>query len=108
MDQGTGQTLVQCWTCGAALQLLDGKVSFRATCEQCHAWLHCCRNCVNYQPGLPNDCKIPGTDPIYDRSAANFCEEFVALGKPPAKRADPNAVSRRLFGEDLPPKKPLL
>jgi hypothetical protein len=59
---------------------------------------------VNYQPGLPNDCKIPGTDPIADRAAANFCDEFVVLGKPSAQRPNPNDVSKRLFGEETPPK----
>lgn len=90
---------MNCWKCGGALDLPSKKISFRALCDHCHAWLHCCKNCVNYKPGLPNDCKIPGTDYIADREAGNFCEEFVLLGKPPSATARPDDVSQRLFGE---------
>jgi hypothetical protein len=34
-------------------------------------------NCKNYQVGLPNDCRIPNTDPVSDRKESNFCDEFV-------------------------------
>jgi len=88
-----------CWKCGAPIEFPLGKVSFRAVCETCHAWQHCCRNCVNYRPGLPNDCAIPGTDYIADRELNNYCEEYVLLGKAPAASADPDSVSKRLFGE---------
>jgi hypothetical protein len=72
---------MNCWKCGAKLEESSlGKISFRAICEKCHSWLHCCKNCVNYKPGLPNDCYIPGTEFISDREASNFCEEFKILG----------------------------
>lgn len=95
---------MHCWNCSALLDLPEGKIHFRTTCDKCHTWLHCCRNCINYRPGLPNDCKIPGTDPIADRTAANFCDEFVALGKAPQSTADLKSVSERLFGESSPEK----
>jgi hypothetical protein len=92
---------MKCWNCGAELKELEfGKVSFRATCDVCHAALHCCANCVYYKPGLPNDCAVPGTDFIADRQATNFCEEFKILGKPPAPKKSADDVSKRLFGED--------
>lgn len=94
-----------CWKCGASIDFPLGKVSFRATCKTCNAWQHCCRNCVNYRPGLPNDCVIPGTDHIADRELNNYCEEYVVLGNPPAKSTDPNVVSKRLFGDDDTPQK---
>lgn len=91
---------MKCWKCGSKQDPLpDNKLPFRATCEKCHAWLHCCRNCKNYQPGLPNDCKIPGTDYIADREAGNFCDEFILSGIPMQKNADIDDVSRRLFGD---------
>lgn len=89
---------MNCWQCGASLNLL-GKLSFRATCDSCHASLHCCRNCLYYKPGRPNDCMIPGTDPITDREANNFCEEFKLLGKAPEKKINPKSIESRLFGE---------
>lgn len=90
---------MNCWHCGAPLNLI-GKLSFRASCDACHASLHCCRNCVYYKPGLPNDCMVPNTDYVPDRTANNFCEEFKLRGKGPEKTIDPKDVSRRLFGEE--------
>lgn len=34
---------------------------------------------------MANDCMIPGTEYVADRSTANFCEEFKFLGKSPEK-----------------------
>jgi hypothetical protein len=98
---------MKCWKCGTDLETFPGnKIPFRATCDRCYAWLHCCKNCVNYKPGLPNDCAIPGTDYIADREACNFCEEYVPLGIGPKKTAKPDDVSKRLFGDSevKPPK----
>lgn len=99
---------MKCWKCGIDLpNPPEGKLPFRATCDKCISWLHCCKNCRNYKPGLPNDCAVPGTEYIADREASNFCEEFQLLGAPPAKTKDPKDVARKLFGgtEDAPPKK---
>lgn len=92
---------MKCWKCGAFQEDPPrGSLSFRATCDKCSSWLHCCKNCQNYKPGLPNDCKIPGTEYIADREAANFCEEFKLLGQGPIKTGDPNEAAKRLFGND--------
>jgi len=90
---------MNCWICGTALGLA-GKISFRAECESCHAALHCCRNCVYYKPGLPNECMVPNTDYVADRTANNFCEEFKLLGKAPEKKIDPQDIAKKLFGND--------
>lgn len=91
---------MNCWNCGAPLGL-TGKISFRAECENCRASLHCCRNCVYYKPGQPNDCLMPNTDYVADRSANNFCEEFKLLGKAPGKGPDPREIAKKLFGEEV-------
>lgn len=88
---------MQCWKCGKELEG-SVRVGFRAECPHCYSWLHCCRNCRHYQPERPNDCAIPGTEPIADRTAFNFCEEFSLLGKPPQKQADRDAIEKKLFG----------
>lgn len=80
-----------CWKCGKPLEIQE-KIPFRATCPHCHAYLHSCKNCKNYSPGLPNDCKIPGTDPISDREAGNYCDEFTPLNQlkeKPSQKKDP-------------------
>lgn len=89
---------MDCWNCGAHLEDPPmRKLSFRAVCDKCNMGLHCCKNCKYYKPGLANDCMIPGTERISDRSANNFCEEFSLLGKAPAA---PNRPSKQGF-EDL-------
>lgn len=83
----------------------EGNISFRATCDKCLAWLHCCKNCKNYSPGRPNNCAIPGTEYIPDREACNFCDEFDLLGASPKKNKSLDDVSKKLFGDSSPPKK---
>lgn len=93
---------MKCWHCGANQEdFKEGRLSFRAECERCHHWLHCCQNCQFYQPGRSNDCKVPGTDAIKDKSAMNFCEDFKQLGMGPKKTQD-SAKSKfdALFKED--------
>ncbi|MBA3720928.1 MAG: hypothetical protein H0W88_00835 [Parachlamydiaceae bacterium] len=76
---------MNCWKCGTVLsEKAYGKISFRATCEECDTDLHCCKNCNYYKPGLPNDCAIPGTDYVADRFKNNFCEEFSIIGTGPS------------------------
>ena len=92
---------MNCWNCGFVMPEPSwGKLSFRALCDKCDAALHCCKNCKNYKPGLPNDCAIPGTDFIADRTANNFCEEFSLLGKGPADSSQKSSGMNKGF-EDL-------
>ncbi len=84
---------MECWNCGAKLDLPDGKVSFRASCDACLADLHCCKNCKFYKIGMPNDCMVPGTDYIADRAKSNFCDEFSLLGTHTPIKSD-NAKKR--------------
>ena len=65
-----------CIKCGTLYEEDLRKLSFRAECESCGASLHSCVQCTYYKVGLPNDCKVPGTEWIADREALNFCEDF--------------------------------
>ncbi len=92
MQSGNGA--MNCWKCGISLpDPAWGKLTFRASCDACNADLHCCLNCKYYKPGCPNDCMVPGTEYISDRSRSNLCEEFSLLGKPP-KVKDPDGKKR--------------
>lgn len=88
---------MECWKCGAALPSEERKISFRAYCDTCQAALHCCRNCKYYAIGRPNDCAIPGTDYVADRTANNFCEEFSILGK----QTEKPSINQRKGFDDL-------
>lgn len=90
-----------CWKCGAQLKDPDwGKISFREECPTCRTPLHCCKNCVYYQPGLPNDCKVPGTEFVRDRTAMNLCEDFKILGTGPSKSVNAEDIAKRLFKDE--------
>ncbi len=90
---------MNCWHCGFALpEFPFGKVSFRETCEACLADLHCCKNCRFYEPGKPNDCRMPGTGYVADRTKNNLCEDFSLLGKhTPSKPGDAKKKFDDLF-----------
>lgn len=87
-----------CWKCGKPLDLPDGPVPMRATCDHCGSWLHCCLNCQNYRKGSPNDCLIPDIDLVADKEKMNYCDYFKILGrKHPG--GDPEAAAKKLFGD---------
>jgi hypothetical protein len=67
---------IYCWNCSKLVSDVGAKIGFRAACLHCSSDLHVCKNCRYYAIGKPNDCLVPGTDPIRDREKANFCEEF--------------------------------
>lgn len=91
---------MKCWKCSKEQEApSSNKLAFRAECAFCMAWLHCCKNCKNYKPGLPNDCAIPGTEYIADREAMNYCEDFSLKGTGPDNKID-NELLKKKF-EDL-------
>lgn len=96
-----------CWKCGKSFILEPGaKLSFRASCDHCGAYLHVCKGCRFYSPGRRNDCLVPDTPPIADREMANFCEEFEpALKASSGPTENLSDVEKRLFGDDQSLKK---
>ena len=100
MDRGAhgrGRMKV-CYRCGFTVAL--DRVGARDTCERCHAYLHCCRNCEFYEVGAHNDCREPSSEPVVDKEAGNFCDYFrfgPARGAPAPKAADARAKLDSLF-----------
>ncbi len=86
-----------CWKCH---QEVDPVIHFKTLCENCYAYLHSCSGCRFYMPGKANDCLIPGTEPIRDREANNYCEEFKSLTeRKQVKGPNLDDVSKRLFND---------
>ena len=90
---------MECWFCHKPLTLPEGKVSFRACCPSCSAWIHSCKGCKHHQQGLPNNCKMPDTDPISDADAANFCDEYTLQEVASGEQARRGDAEEKLFGE---------
>jgi hypothetical protein len=83
-----------CHRCGAEIRL--ERVGVRDVCDRCRAYLHCCRNCEFYEPGLHNDCREPNTEIVADREAGNFCDAFRLLAAPRTSVARPGKARAEL------------
>lgn len=87
--------IAYCHACGGELDLFV-KVSRTDRCDHCAADLHCCKNCVFYEPGAANDCREPMTPHVGDREKANFCASFQMSNKKPDRAADKASVKAKL------------
>jgi hypothetical protein len=65
---------VECHRCGRSAS--GERVAVRALCAGCGAYLHCCRNCEFYAPGVANDCREPSAERVADKEQGNFCDWF--------------------------------
>ncbi len=93
---------MQCYRCGTRF---DGeRVPVRGVCSRCAAFLHCCRNCDFYAPGLANDCREPRAERIADKEQGNFCDWFRPAPNP--RPAATSASSARAALDALFGKKP--
>jgi predicted RNA-binding Zn-ribbon protein involved in translation (DUF1610 family) len=77
--------MANCWSCDADLGPLR-KVEREELCPSCQTWIHCCKNCRNWDAGA-RACDEPAAEWVHDRERANFCD-FFALPSPDARRAD--------------------
>ncbi len=55
----------------------DGKPGRTDTCPSCDADLHCCLNCVFYDPNIYNECRESQAERVLDKDRSNFCDYFV-------------------------------
>ena len=70
---------MECYRCGTPF---DGdRVPVRGVCARCSAFLHCCRNCHFYAPGVANDCREPQAERVADKEEGNFCDWFRPAGR---------------------------
>ena len=94
---------LQCWKCGAALAALSLPLRRLDECPKCHAELHVCRLCVEFDRNAYQQCREPTVEEVRDKTRANFCDHFKP--RPGAwSGADPAANDRarseldKLFG----------
>jgi hypothetical protein len=81
-----------CHRCGFVTEV--ERVGVRDTCPGCTAFLHCCRSCALYAPGLHNDCREPAAERVVDKEAGNFCDHFRPAAARAATAGDPSAAAR--------------
>lgn len=66
----------RCHRCGTPWESTLREPAVKEICPQCNAFLHCCRNCRFHSPPLHNQCQIPNSPWVGDRTGCNFCDEF--------------------------------
>ena len=65
-----------CWKCGAALAALSLPLRRLDECPACHAELHVCRMCVDYDTSVAKHCREPIAEEVSVKTRANFCDFF--------------------------------
>lgn len=93
-----------CHKCGTPWIGATAQPGVKATCDKCFAYLHCCKNCKHHDTTKPNQCRVPNTEAIAVRTAANFCDEFMFI-EDAGSRGKPKHTAARdafdaVFGDD--------
>lgn len=93
-----------CFSCGTSLP--DTLPFHRSdSCEHCGADVRVCRNCRFYDPGAQWQCREHISEPVSDKTRANFCDYFQARrdGNSGGTGATDSSSARtqfdKLFGE---------
>ncbi len=68
-------TLV-CWKCGSSLAALTLPLRRLEECPSCHAELHVCKMCVEYDTSKAKHCREPIAEEVRDKEHANFCDFY--------------------------------
>ena len=91
----------RCHKCGHEWTAEAKTPGVKETCEQCVAYLHCCRNCRFFDPAKHNQCHIGTTDWVADKEGANFCDEFEFKDSNVVVREDAPADKARIALDSL-------
>src|SRR5881628_1379315 len=67
--------VMRCYQCGHQEQARES-VEPAALCPNCKTALHCCRNCVHFDPRARFECRQTITARILSKTAANECSFF--------------------------------
>ena len=91
-------TASRCFSCSA---VLPPSTDFKSACPKCGAALHCCKQCMHFEPSTRFQCVKPIPARIPYKDQANECELFTprvtvmrdgALPAPPAPAVSPGDV----------------
>jgi hypothetical protein len=63
----------RCFSCATAL---PAGIDFKGACPKCGAALHCCKQCVNFEPSTRFQCVRPILERIPVKDGANECTFF--------------------------------
>jgi len=67
--------VMRCHQCGNQVMAGD-TVETGALCASCSAPLHCCRNCIQFDPGARFECREKVVTRVASKVTANICPQF--------------------------------
>ena len=76
MMERSANLVLRCHQCSTAAPV-EG-LGTAATCAQCGAALHCCRNCAHFDTGARWECREPIQAAVLYKTCANDCPLFKA------------------------------
>ena len=88
--------LMICHSCKSEIKF-EGPISRTEVCPSCDADVHCCLNCLNYDPSAHNRCREPQAELVSDREKGNFCDFFLPNKAAVSGTAKPADEGRRSF-----------
>ena len=96
---------LQCYRCGASLAELSLPLARLDECPECSVYLHCCRMCEFYDPGVARQCREDDAEDVKEKERANFCDYFkpgtdVFDGQLAAAENEARGELAALFGDD--------
>jgi hypothetical protein len=96
--------VTRCHLCGTPVNIDVGGIAIDAQCPKCHNDLHCCKNCVSFDPGARFQCRKPVTERIAKKDMRNECELFEPkktiereTTTAPVETKDPRSAFDKLF-----------
>ena len=69
-----------CFQCHEILSFPD-RVGLREECNSCGSDVHCCKNCLHYDPKFYNSCKESQAEKVAEKERANRCDHFALLDR---------------------------
>ena len=69
-------TALSCYRCGASLAELTPPISRQDECPSCTVYLHVCRMCQFFDPGVPKQCTEDDAEEVIEKERLNFCEWY--------------------------------
>lgn len=67
---------LSCYRCGASLAVLTPPLSRQDQCPECSVYLHVCRMCRFFDPGVPQQCREDDAEEVTEKERVNFCDWF--------------------------------
>jgi len=69
-------SVLHCYKCGESLEALSLPLSRLDECPSCTVYLHCCRMCRFFDPGVAEQCTEDDAEEVREKMRTNFCDYF--------------------------------